>query len=91
MSDSILNVTHSQHSDQQRRGTYSQVTGSREIFAILVKRQRHDAVGRVERFFHSVSVVDVDINVQNSLVISNITVQGNGQCEKHITLLICTI
>jgi hypothetical protein len=38
-----------------------------EIFAVLVERDRHNAVCRVEGFLNPVSVMDIDIDVKNSL------------------------
>ena len=37
---------------------------AREEVAVLVERTGHDAVRAVERLFHAVAVVDVDIYVQ---------------------------
>jgi hypothetical protein len=39
---------------------------SREEISELVERGGHDAVGGVERFFDSVAVVDVDVDVENA-------------------------
>lgn len=47
----------------------SYFTSTREKFTILVKTARHDPVGRVEGFFHAIPVVDVNIDVQNTLMI----------------------
>jgi hypothetical protein len=38
-----------------------------EIFAVLVERDRHNTVCRVKGFLNSVSMMDIDINVKNSL------------------------
>ena len=46
--------------------TYSKLSGSREVLAILVETDSHDTVGGIESFFNTVSVVTVDIDVQNS-------------------------
>lgn len=51
------------------------VTGAREErVAVLVERHCHDAVGQIERFLHAVAVVDVDVDVEHSRVISKLTV-----------------
>ncbi len=39
---------------------------TRKIFSKLVERTRHDTIGRVEGFFDTISVVAVDIDVQNT-------------------------
>ena len=39
-----------------------------KIFAELVKGAGHDSIGCVERFFHAITMVDVDVNVQHALV-----------------------
>ena len=44
------------------------IASTGKIFTKLVKRHCHDAVRCIERLFHAVSVVDVDINVEHSLV-----------------------
>lgn len=53
-----------------KKGTYSQFTGPREIFSILVKTDCHHAISRIESFFNAISVVNIDINVQHSCVVS---------------------
>ena len=45
---------------------YGDVAGAGEEVAELVEGDRHDAVGRVERFFHAVAVMDVDVDVQHA-------------------------
>ena len=47
-------------------GGYRDVARAREEVAELVEGDGHDAVGRVERFFHAVAVVDVDVDVQHA-------------------------
>jgi hypothetical protein len=46
----------------------AELTGSREILAIFVERDGHDAVGRVEGLFDAVAVVHINVNVENALV-----------------------
>ena len=43
--------------------TYSNFPCPREIFTILVKTNCHHSVRGVKRLLHSVTVVNVDINV----------------------------
>mmetsp|Transcript_20578 Transcript_20578/g.48498 ORF Transcript_20578/g.48498 Transcript_20578/m.48498 type:complete len:426 (-) Transcript_20578:122-1399(-) len=45
------------------------VPGAREVLPELVKGARHDAVRRVEGLLDAVSVVDVDVDVQDPLVL----------------------
>lgn len=49
---------------------YPQVSSAGEVLAVLVERHGHDAVRGVEGLLHAVSVVDVNVNVQNPLVVS---------------------
>jgi hypothetical protein len=42
----------------------------REEFSVFVETDSHDSVGRVESFFDTITVVDIDIDVYDSLVIS---------------------
>mmetsp|Transcript_2964 Transcript_2964/g.8483 ORF Transcript_2964/g.8483 Transcript_2964/m.8483 type:complete len:363 (+) Transcript_2964:45-1133(+) len=44
------------------------ITGSREVLAELVERGGHDSVRRVEGFFNSISMVNVNVDVQDALM-----------------------
>jgi chorismate synthase len=46
---------------------HPEVSSSRKVFSVLVEGDSHDPVGGVEGFLHSVSVVDVNVDVENSL------------------------
>ena len=46
-----------------------QVSGAGEVFSVLVEGHSHDPVGGVEGFLHPVAVVNVNIDVENTLVI----------------------
>lgn len=48
----------------------SHLSGSREELSVFVEAGRHDSVGRVERLFDAVSVVHINVDVEDSLVIS---------------------
>ncbi len=48
----------------------TQLTRSREEFAVLVERTSHDPIGGVESFFDTVAVMNVDIDVQHTRVVS---------------------
>lgn len=50
--------------------TYAQITRPGEVLAVLVKGDGHDAVGCVKGLFDAVTVVDIDIYVQNALMVS---------------------
>lgn len=50
--------------------TYLQFTGAREEFAILVETAGHNAISGVKRFFHTVTVMDVNVNVKDSWVVA---------------------
>lgn len=41
----------------------SDVTRSGEELAVLVKRARHDTVGRVKGLFHAIAMVNVNVDV----------------------------
>lgn len=43
--------------------THPQVSGSREVFTILVKGHSHDPVSGVEGLLHSITMVDVNVDV----------------------------
>lgn len=46
------------------------VSSTREEFTVFVERTSHDSIGRVESFFDSISVVNVDVDVEHSRVIA---------------------
>lgn len=52
------------------RAAHPQVACAGEVFSVLVEGNRHHTVCGVESLLHTVPVVNVDIYVQNSLVIS---------------------
>lgn len=49
--------------------TYPDVAGTGEEFTEFVKRHSHDSIGGVKGFLDTVSVMNVNIDVQNSLVL----------------------
>lgn len=46
----------------------TQLARAREVFAVLVERNGHDAIGGVESLLNSVTVVDIYVDVENALV-----------------------
>ena len=62
--------------------TNLQISCSREVFPILVKGDRHDAISGVECFFHSVAMVNINVNVQHSLVVPVIRNMYNVRTEE---------
>jgi hypothetical protein len=40
----------------------------KEVLSVLVERHRHASIGQVKSFLHSVSVMNIDIEVKNSRV-----------------------
>ena len=67
--------THEQdHSDSE----YLDVARAREVLAVLVEGDGHHAVGGVEGLLDTVTVVDVDVNVQHSVV-----APGNQYEQRH--------
>ena len=55
---------------KQKRHLYPEVASSGEIFAVFVEGDRHDSVGCVESLFNAVTMVNVNIDVQHTLVVS---------------------
>lgn len=49
--------------------SYPQVTSSWEVFSVLVKWDCHDSVSGVECFLHTVTMMNVNVHVQHSLVV----------------------
>ena len=46
----------------------AELASARKVFAVLVERDSHDAVGGVEGFLDAVAVVNVDVDVENAWV-----------------------
>jgi hypothetical protein len=44
------------------------LTSTGEVLAVLVERDSHDPVGSIERFLNTIAVVNVNVNVENSLL-----------------------
>ena len=48
----------------------AQFTCAREVLTIFVEGDGHNAVRGIEGFFYAVAVVDVDVDVEDALVVS---------------------
>lgn len=59
--------------------THSEVTGAREILSVFMKRYSHNSVCRVECLLHTISVMDIYVYVQNSLVVPTDTRHAQNQ------------
>ena len=46
----------------------AKLASPRKVFAVLVERDGHDAIGRVESFFNTIAVVDVNVDVEDAVV-----------------------
>jgi hypothetical protein len=46
----------------------AKLTSTREVFAVLVERHGHNSIGGIERFLNTITVVDVNVDVQNPLL-----------------------
>lgn len=62
---------------------YPEVSSAREILSIFVERYSHDTVSGVESLLNTISMMDINIYVQNSLVVP-------GNVEKHILYIYYT-
>lgn len=51
--------------------TYTQLTSPREVFSVLVEADSHDPIGRIKCLFNTVSMVDVNVDVEHAVVISS--------------------
>ena len=45
------------------------VAGSREVVLELMERASHHSIGKVECFFDSIAMVDIDVNVEDPIVV----------------------
>jgi hypothetical protein len=45
----------------------SELAGTREIFAVFVKRDCHDSIGGIEGLLHTIAMVNVDVDVEDAL------------------------
>jgi hypothetical protein len=46
----------------------TEFTSTREVFAVFVERDGHDAIGGVKSLFDSIAMMNIDINVENALL-----------------------
>ena len=46
----------------------AKLTGTGEVLAVLVERNSHDTVSCVEGFFNTIAVVNINVNIENSLL-----------------------
>jgi hypothetical protein len=46
----------------------AELTGTREVLAVLVERNRHDTISRVEGLFDAIAVVNINIDIKNTLL-----------------------
>jgi hypothetical protein len=60
---------------------YRNVASAREKIAEFVKRQSHDAIGGIECLFNTISVMNINIDVEDASMISER--QGDG--NKNVT------
>lgn len=76
----------------------AELTGTREVLAILVERNRHDTISRVEGLFDAIAVVNINIDIKNTLLetqqlkdsennICQVLDQSQGHINfKHLTI-----
>lgn len=43
-------------------------TGARKVLAVLVERYSHDPVGRVKGLLHTITVMNIDVDIEDALV-----------------------
>jgi len=58
--------------------SHPQVPCSGEVFSVLMKGHGHDTVCGIEGFLHAISMVNINVNIQHSLVIPRI--RKESQC-----------
>ena len=51
--------------------TYSDFSGTREILPILVETDGHDPVGSIEGLFYTVAMMNIDVYVKDTIVVSD--------------------
>lgn len=77
----------------------AQLTSTREVFAVLVEGDGHDTVGRIEGLLDTISVVDVNIDVEDALLESkefedtedNVCRLLAGGRRGHDRVVLCTV
>jgi hypothetical protein len=63
----------------------SEFASAGEIFAVLVERRSHYTVRRVKGFLYTIAMVDVNVDIQNSLV----EAKKLEDTENNIWLFLC--
>ena len=69
---------------KQAHSISPKISCSREVLSILVERDSHHTVCGVEGLLDSISVVDVDVNVQHSLQNQEVELSHNLLNNKNI-------
>jgi hypothetical protein len=54
------------HNPNRPIATHLDVSRPRKVIPKLMETARHDPIRRIERLFHAVAVMDVDVDVENS-------------------------
>ena len=57
---------------------YLEVTGAGEVLAKLVERDTHHSIGGIESLLDTITVMDIDINVEYTLVVPTRRVSADG-------------
>jgi hypothetical protein len=50
--------------------SYPEISSAGEVLSVLVERDGHDTVSGIECFLHTITVMNVNVDVQNTLVVS---------------------
>ena len=81
-SDRCPNQSSTEFRNPEGLSAHPQVSSAREVLAVLVEGHGHDAVGGVEGLLDPIAVVNVNVNVENTLVVpgsqsDTVTTSGN--------------
>lgn len=70
-----------------RMKTHPEVPCSREVLSVFMEGHRHDPVRGVEGLLHSISVVDVYVDVQHPLVVPGSEAQRQSSDQYKLSAL----
>ena len=58
-----------EHKCYTKQLTHPQITSPRKVFTVLVERHCHDSVSGIEGLLDTITVMNINVNVENTLVV----------------------
>lgn len=73
----------------QSDSNVAELARARKVFTVFVERDSHDTVGRVEGFFDTITVVDVNVNVKDALFVAEeLDYAEDNVCDRPLDIIL---